>query len=84
MICYFCNTNPSSYTCPRCQYTYCSSVCYKSPKHISCTEEFHKVLVLEQLGEKQSKSDVVKVKNMLMRDREGRVSDCMLLGDCIL
>ncbi|XP_077469333.1 zinc finger HIT domain-containing protein 2 [Stigmatopora argus] len=59
-LCMLCNCQPASYTCPRCNLHYCGVVCYRSPDHSLCSEEFYKESVLEEL------------KNMGESDLEGR------------
>lgn len=45
--CAFC-TNPSNYSCPKCQSLYCSLACYKGEKHVFCSEKFYKSNVEEE------------------------------------
>ena len=40
--CAFCVEETSKYTCPRCNLCYCSTACYKSEKHLQCSENFYK------------------------------------------
>ncbi|XP_056593450.1 zinc finger HIT domain-containing protein 2 [Triplophysa dalaica] len=47
--CGLCLSKPSCYTCPRCNIPYCGLVCYRSPDHSSCSEEFYKESVLQEL-----------------------------------
>lgn len=50
-VCMLCKCKPSLYTCPRCNLPYCSLPCYKSPEHSSCSEDFYKESVLQELKE---------------------------------
>ncbi|KAI4882157.1 hypothetical protein NFI96_004391 [Prochilodus magdalenae] len=47
--CGLCLSKPSCYTCPRCNVPYCGLVCYRSPAHSVCSEEFYKECVSEEL-----------------------------------
>ncbi|CAJ1067088.1 zinc finger HIT domain-containing protein 2 [Xyrichtys novacula] len=47
--CMLCKCKPSCYTCPRCNLHYCSLACYRSPEHTTCSEEFYKESVLQEL-----------------------------------
>lgn len=59
-ICMMCQSEPSCYTCPRCNLHYCSLACYRSPDHSVCSESFYKESVLKEL------------KDMGTTEREGR------------
>jgi hypothetical protein len=49
-LCEICGEKPSAYTCPRCNLTYCSSVCYKDEsKHLECSESFYRDQVMSEL-----------------------------------
>lgn len=48
-ICMMCKSEPSCYTCPRCNLHYCSLACYQSPDHSVCSETFYKESVLKEL-----------------------------------
>lgn len=48
-VCMLCKCKPSRYTCPRCNLPYCSLSCYKTPEHLSCSEDFYKESVLQEL-----------------------------------
>ncbi|KAJ3129250.1 hypothetical protein HK098_001948 [Nowakowskiella sp. JEL0407] len=60
-----CGDSSSPYTCPKCQLKYCSLNCYKSTKHLSCTEEFSKDNVMEEIQaqskKKQSKKSMIEL-----------------------
>lgn len=55
--CAFCVEKVSKYTCPRCNTRYCSSSCYKSDKHLQCSELFYKDWVLQALTERKGSSE---------------------------
>lgn len=40
--CKFCESLSAKYTCPRCNFAYCSSTCYKDQRHRNCSEDFYK------------------------------------------
>lgn len=72
---YSCNTAPFKYTCPRCNIVYCSLSCYKSQKHIKCSEDFYKQCVQDELsstasGGTNSKEEMRKIYDILKRIRE--------------
>ncbi|XP_074599502.1 zinc finger HIT domain-containing protein 2 [Brevipalpus obovatus] len=48
--CLVCDQNNCQYTCPKCGLFYCSLKCYQSPKHLECTEEFHKDQVIGHMS----------------------------------
>ncbi|XP_049879131.1 zinc finger HIT domain-containing protein 2 [Pectinophora gossypiella] len=48
-ICELCKVNTSKYCCPRCEVLYCSLDCYKSEAHASCSEDFYRDCVNEEL-----------------------------------
>ncbi|XP_010484143.1 PREDICTED: zinc finger HIT domain-containing protein 2-like [Camelina sativa] len=54
IICHVCNKQFSQYTCPRCNFRYCSLPCYKSHS-VQCTESFMRDNVNDEL--KQVRSD---------------------------
>ncbi|XP_056103628.1 zinc finger HIT domain-containing protein 2 [Rhinichthys klamathensis goyatoka] len=47
--CGLCLSKPSCYTCPRCNVLYCGLACYRSQNHSSCSEEFYRESVLQEL-----------------------------------
>ncbi|KPJ11644.1 Zinc finger HIT domain-containing protein 2 [Papilio machaon] len=49
-LCGICTTNRSKYCCPRCEIFYCSLDCYKSEKHLDCSESFYRDCVNEELS----------------------------------
>ncbi|XP_048853896.1 zinc finger HIT domain-containing protein 2 [Brienomyrus brachyistius] len=48
-MCGLCLKEPLRYTCPRCNVPYCSVACYRSPTHSTCSEEFYKESVMQEL-----------------------------------
>ncbi|XP_028324199.1 zinc finger HIT domain-containing protein 2 [Gouania willdenowi] len=50
-VCMLCHRKPSCYTCPRCNLQYCGLSCYQSPDHSTCSEEFYKDSVMQELKE---------------------------------
>ncbi|CAN6674265.1 hypothetical protein TRVA0_051S00276 [Trichomonascus vanleenenianus] len=48
-VCAFCSSQVGKYSCPKCARLYCSLACYKSESHRSCTEQFYKSNVQEQI-----------------------------------
>ncbi|XP_068623885.1 zinc finger HIT domain-containing protein 2 [Battus philenor] len=49
-LCGICDSNRSKYCCPRCDVFYCSLDCYKSEKHLHCSESFYRDCVNEELS----------------------------------
>ena len=47
--CAFCSVTFSKYSCPKCNVLYCSLKCYRSPRHVDCSEKFYKEAVKEEL-----------------------------------
>lgn len=41
LVCSVCEKNYYQYVCPRCNILYCSLSCYKSERHLSCSERFY-------------------------------------------
>ena len=75
--CAFCAKETAKYICPRCNVHYCSSTCYKSEKHMRCSELFYKECVMEAMKEqKASDESKRKVLEMLTKleeqDREAQ------------
>ncbi|XP_050667781.1 zinc finger HIT domain-containing protein 2 isoform X1 [Leptidea sinapis] len=56
-LCGLCNKNPSKYCCPKCEELYCSLECYKSEKHIECSENFYKDCVNLELSSLSADDD---------------------------
>ncbi|XP_026313551.1 zinc finger HIT domain-containing protein 2 [Hyposmocoma kahamanoa] len=53
-ICGLCNCKVSKYCCPRCEIFYCSLDCYKSEKHVTCSERFYRDCVNNELASYQN------------------------------
>lgn len=53
IICHVCNKQFSQYTCPRCNFRYCSLPCYKSHS-VQCTESFMRENVVDELRQVRS------------------------------
>lgn len=75
--CAFCAMKTSKYTCPRCNVRYCSSACYKSEKHLQCSEVFYKECVMEamneQKGDDESKQKMLEMlKKLEEQNREAQ------------
>ncbi|XP_032527140.2 zinc finger HIT domain-containing protein 2 [Danaus plexippus] len=49
-LCGLCENNSSKYCCPRCEVFYCSLDCYKSEKHLECSENFYRECVNQELA----------------------------------
>ncbi|KAL0721352.1 hypothetical protein Bca4012_035951 [Brassica carinata] len=52
-ICHVCNKQFAQYTCPRCNFRYCSLPCYKSHS-VQCTESFMRENVVDELRQVRS------------------------------
>ncbi|XP_058645665.1 zinc finger HIT domain-containing protein 2 [Onychostoma macrolepis] len=75
--CGLCLSKPSCYTCPRCNVSYCGLACYRSQNHSSCSEEFYKESVLQELksqgvSDEEGKS---KMQEILLRLRQSAESE---------
>ncbi|XP_063709672.1 zinc finger HIT domain-containing protein 2 [Culicoides brevitarsis] len=65
-LCEFCGTEPKKYCCPTCGKYYCSVNCYKDERHETCSENFYKKSVFEELrGQKADKEDERRMMEML-------------------
>lgn len=78
--CALCVKKVSKYTCPRCHVPYCSSACYKSDKHLQCSELFYKDCVMKAMIEQQGTcEEKLKMLEMLKKlekqDKEENVLD---------
>ncbi|KAM3606365.1 uncharacterized protein V6R79_014915 [Siganus canaliculatus] len=71
-ICMLCKCKPSCYTCPRCNLPYCGLACYQSPDHTTCSEEFYKESVLQELKDmgKTESEEKKKMQEMLVALRQ--------------
>lgn len=67
-ICFFCHRQFAKYTCPRCNVSYCSTACYKSDKHLRCSEGFYRDSVVQELTHRvKDPKDVQNVLRMLKK-----------------
>lgn len=74
--CAICLNSESKYTCPKCGIVYCSVNCYKSEKHILCSEDFYKDRVIEELKTiNTDELDRDKMINILRRTHAEDLSD---------
>lgn len=71
-VCMLCKSKPSHYTCPRCNLQYCGLSCYQSPEHSTCSEEFYKESVLQELKDmgKTESEGKKKMQEMLLGLRQ--------------
>ena len=90
--CEICFTNLFKYKCPKCNLNYCSMTCYKSEKHINCTEQFYReccmselegVHVSKDMREKMedilaSSSNILPTNNNVQESLEDRLCDLAL------
>lgn len=66
LSCFFCHREFSKYTCPRCNASYCSTACYKSEKHMKCSEDFYRDSVVQELSSRaKDPKDVQSVLKMI-------------------
>ncbi|XP_016348996.1 zinc finger HIT domain-containing protein 2-like [Sinocyclocheilus anshuiensis] len=75
--CGLCLSKPSCYTCPRCNVPYCGLACYRSQNHSSCSEEFYKESVLQELksqgvSDEEGKSKMQEILLRLRQSAEGK------------
>ncbi|XP_067289632.1 zinc finger HIT domain-containing protein 2 [Pseudorasbora parva] len=75
--CGLCLSKPSCYTCPRCNILYCGLACYRSQNHSSCSEEFYKESVLQELKSQGATDEEGKRKmhEILLRLRQSAGSE---------
>ncbi|QQP42278.1 Uncharacterized protein FKW44_016889 [Caligus rogercresseyi] len=69
MSCGLCS-EPAKYACPRCNIQYCSLKCYRCPEHASCSEEFYKEAIHEEL-KSSSGSDPSRIRGILEKIHRG-------------
>ncbi|KAI7793195.1 zinc finger HIT domain-containing protein 2 [Triplophysa rosa] len=84
--CGLCLSKPSCYTCPRCNIPYCGLVCYRSPDHSACSEEFYKESVLQELKsqgvtDEEGKSKMQEILLRLRQSAEDEGGTANLLRD---
>ncbi|KAJ4500171.1 hypothetical protein C8R41DRAFT_914665 [Lentinula lateritia] len=79
-----CKMQISRYTCPECNLAYCSSTCFKSPAHTSCSQAFYKKQIAADVhSESSSKSTEERLKMMeiLKRFEENNIEQDELVGE---
>ena len=77
--CSFCELDKNAkYSCPKCGQFYCSLNCYKSVKHLNCSELFYRKCVQDELRCQESESnDEVKQRTLeiIKRDYQNLIED---------
>ncbi|XP_064386881.1 zinc finger HIT domain-containing protein 2-like [Halichondria panicea] len=67
-FCNICLVESFKYTCPRCNIRYCSINCYKSERHLQCSELFYKECVMRDLkNSERSPEDKQRMMELLQR-----------------
>ncbi|KFK28076.1 hypothetical protein AALP_AA8G469100 [Arabis alpina] len=79
IICHVCTKQFAQYTCPRCNFRYCSLPCYKS-HNVQCTESFMKENVVDELRQVRSNDETkTKMLEILKRfhseEEDGEIDD---------
>lgn len=70
-VCKFCDAPSAKYTCPRCNFGYCSASCYKDARHRNCSEDFYKDWVQTYLKMEQASPEAQqKMVNILKSARK--------------
>ncbi|KAK9700863.1 hypothetical protein K7432_012002 [Basidiobolus ranarum] len=64
-VCGICHIQFSKYICPRCNLRYCSLNCYRNEAHLSCTENFYREQIVEEV-QNRSVSTSQKLQTMKM------------------
>ncbi|CAB0007980.1 unnamed protein product [Nesidiocoris tenuis] len=79
-MCQLCNSIRSKYVCPRCNISYCSVSCYKSPNHSDCSEEFYKGNVQEWLAaegtDPEAKNEMMEILKRI-NQQDDEFDDCI-------
>ncbi|SGY15327.1 BQ5605_C013g07328 [Microbotryum silenes-dioicae] len=52
-VCQACQTQFSRYTCPSCNFHYCTLTCYRSPSHSTCSEAFDRQSLVDEIRSSQ-------------------------------
>ena len=69
--CDFCKTKPSKYRCPKCNYNYCSTECYRSEQHGVCSQQFYREEVFTALRDiKADEETKIKTLQLIKKSRE--------------
>ncbi|GAB6018610.1 hypothetical protein CHUAL_000296 [Chamberlinius hualienensis] len=72
-LCSFCKEISPRYTCPRCNFSYCSVNCYRHPQHASCSEGFYQDWVVSHM--KDSKNSQSEAKDRMVEILNRRRDD---------
>ncbi|XP_044763295.1 uncharacterized protein LOC123320159 [Coccinella septempunctata] len=82
-ICKLCQNALGKYVCPKCNVLYCSLSCYRSEAHQSCSEQFYKDSVFEELKLNEiNPADQLKMASILKSTRnDTEISDIPLYQD---
>ncbi|XP_022831652.1 zinc finger HIT domain-containing protein 2 [Spodoptera litura] len=84
-ICGLCDENPSKYCCPRCEVFYCSLDCYKSEKHLQCSESFYRDCVNSELmahnADDESRDKMVDILKRMQDDDNIDINDLIEYDD---
>ena len=68
-LCQLCLVQGSKYTCPKCHLNYCSLTCYKSEKHLDCSESFYRDHVVQHCSKiKAEPADKQRMLQILQKD----------------
>ncbi|PVG02055.1 hypothetical protein CPB86DRAFT_823272 [Serendipita vermifera] len=49
VACGLCKKNPAKYSCPDCNVPYCSLECFQGEEHRTCSEEFYRTMIQEEI-----------------------------------
>ncbi|KAJ0231264.1 hypothetical protein HA466_0299380 [Hirschfeldia incana] len=83
-ICHVCNKQFAKYTCPRCNFRYCSLPCYKSHS-VQCTESFMRENVVDELrqvrSDEQTKTKMLEILKRFHEQEEDDDDDVMTDGE---
>ncbi|XP_004929080.3 zinc finger HIT domain-containing protein 2 [Bombyx mori] len=78
-ICGLCEEQKSKYCCPKCGILYCSLGCYKSDKHLECSENFYRDWVNEELSsqnvDEESKRKMIEILKKMQNESNDNVDD---------
>ncbi|SCZ87337.1 BZ3500_MvSof-1268-A1-R1_Chr2-2g04803 [Microbotryum saponariae] len=55
-VCQACQTQFSRYTCPSCNFHYCTLTCYRSPSHSTCSEAFDRQSLVDEIRSSEGTS----------------------------
>ncbi|XP_045454018.1 zinc finger HIT domain-containing protein 2 [Melitaea cinxia] len=78
-LCALCDDKPSKYCCPRCEVFYCSLDCYKSDKHMECSENFYRECVNQELAshhvDEDAKLKMVEILKKMHENGDDEIDD---------